>query len=234
MGEESLAGKYKLTIDKHLLTVDSENILKGMGMKFADADDYLMTTINNAIDIGLELVKPCASYCIYNNPLFNMQEKTTTIEQHQFNTGAVVTAMLKRSKALAFFICTAGSEIEKLSKREMAAGNGLEGLIFDLIGSELAENITETLHQHIQKKVEIIGQKVSNRFSPGYCNWPVSEQHQLFELLKNNTCGVSLNASALMSPVKSVSGIIGIGQNIRRVKYKCNICDDKYCIMRQQ
>lgn len=234
MYNKSLSGEQKLTIDKHLLTVDRENILKGMGMKLTDADDYLLATIDNAIQIGLILVKPSACFSIFEHPLFNIQEKTTTIEQHQFNTGAVVTAMLKRSEAIALFICTAGSEIEKLSKREMAAGNGLEGLIFDLIGSELAENITEKLHQHIQKIAVLRGQNVSNRFSPGYCNWPVSEQHQLFELLKNNTCGVSLNASALMSPVKSVSSIIGIGQSIRRVKYKCNICDDKYCIMRHQ
>jgi cobalamin-dependent methionine synthase I len=38
-------------------------------------------------------------------------------------------------------------------------------------------------------------------------------QHKLFlALLKNYTCGISLTESSLMLPVKSVSGIIGLGK----------------------
>lgn len=224
----------ELKIEAKQLSVDKINILQGMGMTLTDADDYLLETIDKAIAVALKLVKPRACFAVFENPQFDLVKKTITIGKHQFKTGGVVSSMLKRSEALALFIITVGPDVEKLSKSEMAIGNGLEGLIYDLVGSELAENIAEMLHQHIQQLVQSKGQNVSNRFSPGYCNWPVSEQGLLFELMAENHCGVSLSASSLMLPVKSVSGIIGIGKNVRRVAYKCNICNDKHCIMRRQ
>jgi hypothetical protein len=36
-----------------------------------------------------------------------------------------------------------------------------------------------------------------------------------------------------MEPVKSISGIIGIGENVRRRPYTCNLCDLKDCIYRK-
>jgi len=33
-----------------------------------------------------------------------------------------------------------------------------------------------------------------------------------------------------MDPIKSVSGIIGIGENVRFNPYTCNLCDNKNCI----
>lgn len=225
--------KGELHIEAQQLHVDVENILKGMGMRNSDADSYLTELIDNSINTGLQLIQTKACFAIFENPQFDLIKKTIAIENKIFKTGAVVCSMLKRSEAIALFIATAGSQIENLSKKEMAAGNGLEGLIFDLIGSEIAENLSELLHQHITQLVCAKGQNVSNRFSPGYCNWPVSDQHLLFELLIDMDCGVSLSPSSLMTPVKSVSGIIGIGKNLRRIAYKCNICNDKHCIMRK-
>ncbi|MCK7517168.1 MAG: hypothetical protein MZV64_05325 [Ignavibacteriales bacterium] len=37
------------------------------------------------------------------------------------------------------------------------------------------------------------GLKTTNRFSPGYCGWHVSEQHNLFRLVPDNYCGITLN-----------------------------------------
>lgn len=224
----------ELHIKPEHLHVDIENILKGMGMQITDADSYLMELIDNSISTGLQLVQPKACFAIFENPQFDLTKKTITIENKIFKTGAVVCSMLKRSEAIALFIATIGPQIENLSKKEMAAGNGLEGLVFDIIGSELAENLSELVHLHITQLANKKGLNVSNRFSPGYCNWPVSDQHNLFDLLNEMDCSVNLSPSSLMTPVKSVSGIIGIGKNLRRVAYKCNICNDKHCIMRRQ
>jgi hypothetical protein len=73
---------------------------------------------------------------------------------------------------------------------------------------------------------------ISNRFSPGYCNWDVSEQHLLFQLLPENACGISLNDRALMTPIKSVTGVLGIGNGIERKEYKCSFGSKIDCIMR--
>ncbi len=146
----------------------------------------------------------------------------------------LVTAFLKRSEKIVVFVCTIGDAVEKLSKQFMGKGDALEGYIYDIIGSELAECVADELHDYIDEVAKKDGFNVSNRYSPGYCNWPVSDQHKLFSLLKGNTCGVSLTESSLMLPVKSVSGILGVGKGMRRLKYKCDICNDKNCILRKK
>jgi len=34
----------------------------------------------------------------------------------------------------------------------------------------------------------------------------------------------------LMNPIKSVSGLIGIGRDVKYSPYQCNLCDSKNCI----
>ncbi|MFZ0283319.1 MAG: vitamin B12 dependent-methionine synthase activation domain-containing protein, partial [Bacteroidales bacterium] len=60
------------------------------------------------------------------------------------------------------------------------------------------------------------------------------EQHKLFQLIPKNYCGISLTPSALMDPMKSISGFIGIGADVRYNAYTCNLCDMKDCIYRKK
>ncbi|HLP74716.1 MAG TPA: vitamin B12 dependent-methionine synthase activation domain-containing protein, partial [Bacteroidales bacterium] len=109
----------------------------------------------------------------------------------------------------------------------------LTGYIFDVAGSEIVEAATDLLQEDLRKSAEKEGLKITNRYSPGYCGWDVAEQHKLFTLLPGNYCGIKLTPSALMDPVKSVSGIIGIGKSVRNNPYTCKMCDMKDCIYRR-
>ena len=51
-------------------------------------------------------------------------------------------------------------------------------------------------------------------------------------MFEGNTCGVRLTDSSLMVPIKSVSGIIGIGEKVRKLDYTCGLCDSKKCFKR--
>ena len=59
------------------------------------------------------------------------------------------------------------------------------------------------------------------------------EQKQLFSLLPNTMDFISLTKSCLMLPIKSVSGIIGVGKEVRKTGYSCDICSNKACIYRK-
>lgn len=78
------------------------------------------------------------------------------------------------------------------------------------------------------------GLKTTNRYSPGNCDWPVDDQNKLFKFFPENFCGVSLSDSALMNPIKSVSGVIGIGKNTSFHKNVCSICKNINCIYRDK
>jgi hypothetical protein len=214
--------------------VRTEQVLKGLGMKLSDADPYLLNLIDEFISQCKELVSPRAGYLLDDQVKFDVARVKTIVAGTELNTGKIVTTFLKKSNAVILFSCTCGDGVEKLSKKFMDERHGLEGFIVDLIGSELAESIAESLHNHIEEKLAAIGFGATNRFSPGYCNWPVSDQQKLFSLLNENNSGIQLTPSSLMLPIKSVSGIIGIGASVKRTNYKCRICKDENCIMREK
>ena len=139
---------------------------------------------------------------------------------------------MQASESIAVFLCTAGEKISSLSKEISGNGDILEGYILDTIGSEVVEAAAEIMQKRLKNEMAHSGKKVSNRFSPGYCGWDLAEQSLLFGLMPENYCNIRLTDSSLMIPLKSVSGIIGIGKNVHFAPYKCKICNDRNCIYR--
>ncbi len=154
------------------------------------------------------------------------------IENKFFALDKIVTGQIKKAEEAALFVCTIGTGMENLSKKFLAEGDPAMGYLVDAVASSAVESATNALHDFIGYEMEKHGLKITNRYSPGYCNWSVSEQHLLFSLLPPKFCGVTLNESALMNPIKSVSGIIGIGAAVKRKEYICDRCGVKDCTYR--
>ena len=175
-----------------------------------------------------------AEYKIFEKIRFDSEEKSVVIEGVAFAVNPIVYRQIKDSDEVALFICTAGPAIGEMSRRSMKEGDLLRGYIYDVIGSEVVENAADRMQAELKTEASARGKKITNRFSPGYCGWDVAEQHRLFGFFKDNFCGITLTESALMNPVKSVSGIIGIGRDVKFTSYQCHVCDDKNCIYRNR
>lgn len=167
-------------------------------------------------------------YELFNRIEFTAELHQIRIENTVFNPRQIVFSQLKHSEMLAIFICTAGKGISHYVKNTMPA-DPLKGFIADILGSLVVEMATDRLMQTLSQNMTPRGLHITNRYSPGYCNWPTSEQHLLFALLPPENCGILLTESALMHPIKSVSGFAGIGANVRFQPYKCKLCDATNC-----
>ena len=155
-------------------------------------------------------------------------------ELPDFAIGKIIERQLKGAEAYAFFICTAGVEYEAFQERLKKEGDMVRVFIADAFGSVIAEKAADQMEQSLQENIDKLGWHHTNRFSPGYCGWHVSQQQLLFPLFKGETCGVKLTESSLMLPIKSVSGIIGLGPNVRHLDYTCGLCDFKQCYKRKK
>ncbi len=186
------------------------------------------------IDFALNNVPPICSikggYKTFNSNESSIGEKTITICGHIFNPSKIIITQFKNASSLGLFICTAGAEIAQLSKKVAHGGDPLLSYVYDVIGSLTVEKATDKIQKEFENECQKLGLKISDRFSPGYCDWSVSEQQMLFALMPENFCGVSLSESSLMSPIKSVSGIIAIGDQLERKGYQCRWCTDKNCM----
>ncbi|MFR2061496.1 MAG: vitamin B12 dependent-methionine synthase activation domain-containing protein [Alistipes sp.] len=122
------------------------------------------------------------------------------------------------------------TRIRRVPPHLQESGDCVREFIADSVGSVLAEACVAKLEQQLDCDLEI---PHTLPYSPGYCGWRVTEQHLLFGMLPDRPCGIELTESSLMYPIKSVSGIIGIGSRVERKPYGCTICRNTACYKRR-
>lgn len=224
------------SIAKENISINEKNLFRLLGFDNKENDPFTVEMVHDYIEICLKSYFSPAAACLIRSDIdldhdhHKLYLKKSNIE---FETGPMITRLLKDSSLCAFFIATAGKAMEEYSEELMRSDRYLEAYIVDLIGSEAANNVALEVFQQMKKYGESEGLKVTNLYSPGYCEWDVKEQHKLFSLFPDRICGIYLNQSALMSPVKSVSGLIGLGEDAKYYKYNCSFCNRKECIYRE-
>ncbi|MRR22007.1 methionine synthase [bacterium] len=203
-----------------------------MGYASGEAPEPVTDLIREVSAELVQLGEAKAEYIIFDSLRCDRVRKTVEVEGVEFSVKPIIFSQLRDAAAAALFICTAGPEVGERSRRSMSGGDLLRGYVYDVVGSEIAENAAERMQDSLRAAAAATGMNITNRFSPGYCGWDVAEQHKLFSFFPDNYCGITLTDSALMNPVKSVSGIIGIGRDVRYAPYQCHRCDDRNCIYR--
>ena len=190
----------------------SRGIVKeSMGYNQNEPNDLIDDLIDKYLDEAQEYIIPSGGFRIFAPEAFVLKDDNFEIDGNNFNAGKIISGQLKKSKSIAIFAVSAGSGIDSLVKKLNEADDPLSAFIVNTIGSEAAEQIADAVETILGKILLYKGLKHTNRFSPGYCDWSVGEQHLLFSLLPDGFAGIKLTESALMTPIKSISGIIGIG-----------------------
>ena len=215
------------------LDIDLTQIEKVLGYGEGEDREIVKVVIEGILNEPELFSNIRAEYKIYKNIEFVNADKSLNINDINLQTHKLVFGQLNKADSLAVFLCTAGEEIGIRVRKAMAGGDPLTGYIYDIIGSIVVDAAADRMQGEIEKSILSEGKKITNRYSPGYCGWHVREQQQLFSLFPQSPCGVKLNDSSLMFPIKSVSGIIGIGANIESTPYACEICGLQTCFKRK-
>lgn len=220
-------------IDFDNLNLDVVKIERVIGYKQDESQETVSELIAEVLEEAKLICSVRAEYRIFDNIVFDNIERSVRIIDQVFMIRKIIFSQIKKSDSAALFLCTAGEEIGVKSRNSMNGGDLLTGYIYDVVGSEIVEAAAELMQNELEIRMAPSGRNITNRFSPGYCGWDVAEQHKLFSLMPDNFCRIRLTDSALMDPVKSVSGIIGIGENVKRRPYTCSFCDLQNCIYRK-
>jgi len=116
---------------------------------------------------------------------------------------------------LALFAFTLGKEISIEIERLTETKNLSLGYMLDAVASYCADKAAEAaqdmLYNRLQSSDIISKNTRVLLYSPGYCGWHVSGQKKLFQYLNPEKIGIHLNKSFLMSPLKSISGVLVAG-----------------------
>jgi hypothetical protein len=220
--------------DYSALDVQFEAIERLMGYDPGQAPDPIPDMIREALKKAPDYCDNRGGYLVKDTIHLDREAKNLRVDDVTFHIHKVVTRQLKQAEKLAIFVCTAGAGISDWSKALMHEGDMLLGYIVDVIGSEVVETAMDHIQDILEEEMGESNLGVTDRYSPGYCEWQVSEQHKLFSFFPNDFCGITLSDSSLMHPIKSVSGVIGIGRHAKRKGYPCDYCDMINCIYRKK
>jgi uncharacterized 2Fe-2S/4Fe-4S cluster protein (DUF4445 family) len=129
----------------------------------------------------------------------------------------------------AVSVCTLGKEIDGYIKKVFESGDYLRAITADTVAFAALRNVDSQLRQLLLKKARERGLKITARLSPGDSGWELSEQKKIFECFHGNI-GVTLNASCMMSPLKSMTAVYGLGKGIAQsCACSCDECTIKDC-----
>ena len=108
------------------------------------------------------------------------------------------------------FAATVGAEPDRLITR-YGAVSPAKALLLDAIATERIEALCGTVCAELEREYAPRGLSLRPRFSPGYGDLALDVQRDIFAMLNcPKHIGVSLGAELLMSPMKSVTAIVGV------------------------
>ena len=216
------------------LNITPAEIYEQMGYGDAVPDTDVQAETERMIQRVQKILRP--RFCFFiTKATLDTSNDTLATGTATMQIGKIISRQLRGSSAFVFFVATAGMEFEELQEQLKDEGDMVSIFIADAMGSVIAEKTADCMERVLQDTLNPAGMKRTNRFSPGYCGWHVSQQHLLFSHFPTpQPCGITLSESSLMTPIKSVSGIIGIGATVRHLDYTCGLCDYKDCYKRRK
>jgi hypothetical protein len=145
--------------------------------------------------------------------------------------GGPVASVVAGASELAVGVCTAGSEISQRITEHQRAGRRLRAMFLDDLGSWAVDQVRQQVCRTIETDATARGWRASASLSPGESEWSVAEQSVIFKLVDARSIGVTLTESLVMTPIKSLSLIVGIGPGPLGVEGASN-CD--FCTIRER
>ncbi len=234
--EQSDTFQYSLLFSD--LNIQRNSIEKCLGYHDSTPPDIVSEVIDSILDELPNYTNIQCGFVILPSHVVKINSSSIQYDSIVFHTGLIISKRLRKSCTFAVFVATAGNKFERWSRELQSASGGSDDMmktfIVDTIGSEIAERTADWLDKQLSADVKKFGWKITNRYSPGYCDWNVSEQQKLFSILPPNFCNITLTESSLMIPIKSVSGIIGLGPDVKKESYECSICDMEDCFRRKE
>lgn len=219
-------------LDFNSLDIPVAEIYSAMGFKTSQPDAETVRTTEYLLEEAALFLRPEFKYIEVEGQL---TEDTLTLGGVTFDAGRIICRQLRGAQRFIVFVATVGAGYFQWTDAVKRRDGVFQTYVMDCIGSQIVESAADCMEKVLQAELDSEGLHRTNRFSPGYCGWHVSQQPRLFSLFEEKTpCGIELTDSCLMLPVKSVSGVIGVGPDVRYLPYTCGICDMKMCYKRRK
>lgn len=125
---------------------------------------------------------------------------------------------------------TVGFDIEREIAKKFERGEYLSSVLLDAAATAAVEQAADAMEKHFAATFAKDGFKMRWRFSPGYGDWNLTAQTELFKIAGAKQIGMRLTSALMLEPRKSVTAIIGLfkGHDVSK-RAACKACDRIDC-----
>lgn len=217
-----------------LLSIDAVEARRYAGLqKAADFDEG---KILEACEDTRLLAKPRGIWEIYD---YDCETQTINATPPCPLQGKKIGQHLAGCEKVIALSATVGEDIEEDITRRFSSGEYSSAVLMDAAATAAVEQLADGMEKAISPKMAAQGFLLKWRFSPGYGDWPLTQQPELIRLAKAEQIGVRLTTSMMLTPRKSITALIGLyrKQESSTAEYSpkgCAACTQKNCPSRRK
>lgn len=141
---------------------------------------------------------------------------------------------LRGCEEVILLAATIGPRVDLLLRR-YSATQASRALVMQAASAEFIEAWCNLICDRLKAEYGRRGLHLRPRFSPGYGDFPLGVQKDIFQALQvEKRVGIALTNSLLMVPSKSVTAVIGAGSSdLACVREGCEVCTKANCLFRR-
>ena len=203
----------KVQFSRSEILPEREAVLRFQGMAGGvPVQDQVTALLAEALDIFNETCEPVGIIAELSTNEF----REIFRGEGENNRDTPLDHIFPQADALALFALTVGGEVSRRIEDLFAENDFALGYMLDTVASLAADKAVEVceasfLHDLVQRRLTRPDHHALS-YSPGYCGWHLTGQKKLFQYLQPEKIGITLNDSCLMTPLKSVTGVLAAGR----------------------
>ncbi|MBQ4630046.1 MAG: Vitamin B12 dependent methionine synthase activation subunit [Clostridia bacterium] len=219
---------YSHKADKNLIIPPRSEILRYLGEK-GEENEVLKNLIDEIQNMVSEKALPTGTFVL----------KKIMVHNEKVSIGDIFFSSQKLAKNLAgchsaiVFSLTIGSSVDRLM--QSLVSKPAAEFVASATGSAFVESYADLFNKEIKDYFGNENKYLRPRFSPGYGDFSHSAQKDIINMTDaSRRCGIYLTKALMLTPTKSVTGVIGIGDtNCNCPSHGCEACDKTDCISRR-
>ena len=205
-----------------LSSLDRAEALRYMGGHGVNPDDITKALMDKAEEEILKICRPVYTF-------------TEIPKDSPVLGGEDIRKVIEKSEKVVLIAATLGIYVDKLI-RKWQITDMAQAVVIDSMASVAIEQFMDKIELELSKRYS--GYYFTNRFSPGYGDYPLEKQKEIIKLLNTEKkLGLNLTESLMLNPTKSVTAVIGMGKEEIKEKSsctsKCSGCKNKNCPYRR-
>ncbi len=191
-----------------LTSIDEREAARYLGCQENPLPSDIQKRIQKASQKVMELAAPriIEREFHFYNATFQLENTCFQIEGHSAHD------YLKNCDSCILMAATLGSAIDELIRRTQITDMA-EAVVIDSCASCAIENVCNNWQKQTEERLKESHRYATDRFSPGYGDLPLTMQREFCQLLDTSRkIGLSVSDGGLLTPIKSVTAILGIAK----------------------